>query len=221
MTASSAMAAGEHHAVRELLPFYVNRTLSELEQARVTRHLAQCASCHAEAEEQRQLASVIRAAPEWPANVEASWLRLEQRLDNEQPSRPFATQLNRAPRVWTRMAWPMGLAAAAAAVLLLVPLWIQERSSHDPAYRTLSSTPDSSAAAAFRVVFSPQATAGEIRELLDRMGYQIISGPSPRGVYALAPSVVQADNLDATLAELRGSPLVALAEPIASTGAEP
>lgn len=221
MSAPRAMSEREHRAVRELLPFFVNRTLSELEQARVTRHLVQCASCHAEAEEQRLLASVMRAAPERPANVEAGWSRLEQRLAEEQPLRRSGAHLSRASWNWTRMAWPLGLATAAAAVMLLVPLWTGERSSRDPAYRTLSSAPDSpAAAAAIRVVFSPQATALEIRELLDRMRYQIVSGPSSRGVYTLAPSEAQVSDLNATLAALRGSPLVALAEPVVSASAD-
>lgn len=220
MSASREMSEREHRAVRELLPFYVNRTLSDFEQTRVTRHLVQCASCHAEVEEQRLLVSVLRAVPERPANAAAGWSRLERRLAEKQPSGWFGARLRRASWNWTRMAWPLRLTTAAVAVMLLVALWTAERSSHDAAYRTLSSAPDAPAAAAIRVVFSPQATALEIRELLDRMRYQIISGPSSRGVYTLAPSEAQVSDSNATLAALRGSPLVALAEPVDSAGAD-
>lgn len=220
MSASREMSERDHLAVRELLPFYVNRTLSDFEQTRVTRHLAHCASCRAEAEEQRLLVSVLRAVPERAANSAASWSRLEQRLTEEQPSRWFGARL-RASWSWTRMAWTLRLTTAAVAVILLVALWPGERSAHEPAYRTLSSAPDvPAAAAAIRVVFSPQATALEIRELLDRMRYQIVSGPSSRGVYTLAPSETQASDSNATLAALRDSPLVALAEPVASAGVD-
>lgn len=221
MSVSREMSERDHRAVRELLPFYVNRTLSDFEQTRVSRHLVHCASCRAEAEEQRLLVSVLRAVPERPSNAAADWSRLEQRLAEEQSSRWFGARLHSASWSWTRMAWPLRLTTAAVAVILLVALWTGERSSHEPAYRTLSSAPDApAAAAAIRVVFSPQATALDIRELLDRTRYQIVSGPSSRGVYTLAPSVTQVSDSNATLAALRDSPLVALAEPVASAGVD-
>ena len=58
MSAHPAAAQQKHGGVRELLPFFVNGTLSELENARVIRHVTSCASCTAELGEQRRLSGV-------------------------------------------------------------------------------------------------------------------------------------------------------------------
>ncbi len=209
MSARQAVSQRQHPDVRELLPFFINGTLSELENARVMRHLASCASCHAELDEQRRLKDLMRAAPEPPGDAQSAWARLERALDAESRAR--------ARRRWVRLARMSGLslAAAAAMVLLLTPVVLVDPDSGATDYRTLTSaTPDSiTGSGAIRAVFVSQATVGDIEDLLDRTGLQIVSGPSPRGVYTLAPGTSASAAHDA-LAALRASPLVALAEPV-------
>jgi hypothetical protein len=168
----------QHADVRELLPFFINGTLSELENARVVRHLASCASCHAEREEQRRLRDLMRAAPEPPGDAQSAWTRLERALDAE----PRA----RAEHRWVRSAWTWGLslAAAAAMVWLFTPVVPVDPDSGATDYRALTSaTPDSLAVSGtIRAVFASQATLGDIGSV-DRTGLQIVSEPSPRGVY--------------------------------------
>lgn len=200
--------------VRELLPFFINGTLSELENARVMRHLASCASCHDDLGEQHRLQDLMRAAPEPPSDASLAWARLERTLDEESRHR---VQSRRVQSRWMRPAWMsgFGLAAAAALVLLLTPAVLNDPDSGAADYRTLTSAaPDPAAdSGAIRVVFVLQATVGDIEELLDRTGLQIASGPTPRGVYTLAPDASGSARHDA-LATLRASPLVALAAPV-------
>lgn len=204
--------------VRELLPFFINGTLSELENARVSRHLAGCASCHDDLGEQHQLRDLMRAAPEPPADPSLAWARLARTLDEESRARlqSHRIQSRRVRSRWMRPAWMsvFGFAAAAALVLLLVPTVLVDPRSGVADYRTLTSAaPDAAAdSGAIRVVFVSQATVGDIEDLLDRTGLQIASGPTPRGVYTLAPDANASVRRDA-LATLRASPLVALAAP--------
>jgi anti-sigma factor RsiW len=64
--------------VRELLPWYVNGTLSGEELAEVERHLRRCRRCRAEAEEFRELQASLSEALEEP---KPSMKLLESTLD--------------------------------------------------------------------------------------------------------------------------------------------
>ncbi len=48
------------HPVSDLLPWYLNETLSQEEQQQVQGHLTNCADCRAELEEMRQLQGAIQ-----------------------------------------------------------------------------------------------------------------------------------------------------------------
>lgn len=209
MSAHQAVSTREHPGVRELLPFFINGTLSELEHARVVRHAASCASCRAELDEQRRLMDLMRTVPETTGDARAAWARLERAVDAESQSG--------APNRWVRPAWiwSLGLAAAAAMVLLLTPIVFVDPDSRSNDYRTLTSATGEfpTGSGTIHAVFVPQATVSDIEKLLARARCQIVSGPSPRGVYTLAPSGTSAGAPDGALAALRASPLVTLAEP--------
>lgn len=215
MSASPVLSEREHVAIRELLPFFVNQTLSEHESARVSRHVAGCASCSREIDEQRRLGALLRAAPGREGDAQAAWLRMERRLQSESTASPARWSASRPERVWRL--------AAAVAVVLLIPAVAYFASRQSTPYRTATSQPAVPAAAggAIRAVFAPRTTLRDIEGLLQDAGYQIVSGPSPRGVYTLAPVTQDADGHDAALAALRASPLVALAEPVAENLGKP
>lgn len=213
MSAHPAAARQNHAGVRELLPFFVNGTLSELENARVMRHVAGCTSCIAELGEQRRLMGLMRSAPdELAGDPQSAWASLERTLDAEAQARP------RRRRVRPAWKWSLGLAAAAAVASLLAPIVLVSPLSGSNDYRTLTTaTPDSfTGDGTIRVVFKSNATVGGIDELLDRTGCQSVSGRSPRGVYTLDCGAGATVTRHA-LATLRASPLVALAEPTGET----
>jgi anti-sigma factor RsiW len=216
MSAHQAAATREHPVVQELLPFFINGTLSELERARVVRHLTGCANCRAALNEERRLMEWMRAAPDPAGDAQAAWARLARAVGTESRSR--------ARQRWWRpvWAWSLGLAAAAAVLLLFAPIVVVDQDSHTNAYRTLSSEPARmhAGSSTIRAVFVPRATLGDIEKLLAGTGCQIVSGPSPRGVYTLAVPDTSAAEPDEVLAALRASPLVALAEPVGAPGAE-
>ncbi len=86
------------HPANVLLPFHVNGSLSEKEEAEVCEHVRGCAACHAEIEALAGIAEVVRAAP----------LPI---LDGARPRRP--------PGIWAAL----GLAAALAVTLPMLGIW--------------------------------------------------------------------------------------------------
>lgn len=214
MSVHQAAATREHAVIQELMPFFINGTLSELERARVVRHVTGCSYCRAALDEERRLLQWMRAAPDRAGDAQAAWKRLARAVETESRSRE--RWLRPAP------AWSVGLAAAAAVLLLLTPVVVVDPESRNSAYRTLSSeaTDARVGSGTIRAVFVPRATVGDIENLLAGTGCQIVSGPSPRGVYTLAPSETSAAASNHALAALRASPLVALAELVGAPGAD-
>lgn len=210
----AAATTREHALIQELLPFFINGTLSELECARVVRHVTGCSNCRAALDEERRLLQWMRAAPDRAGDAEAAWQRLARAVETESRSRER--------RLRPAAAWSVGLAAAAAVLLLLTPVVVVDPESRNSAYRTLSSeaTDARVRGGSIRAVFVPRATLGDIENLLAGTGCQIVSGPSPRGVYTLAPPDMSAAASTDVLAALRASPLVALAELVDAPSAE-
>ncbi|MDX1999239.1 MAG: zf-HC2 domain-containing protein [Thermoanaerobaculia bacterium] len=115
-------------AVDAQLDAYFDGELSELDRARVERHVAHCATCAETLVAFEQLGDDLRAAYPWevcPPRVSAAVLELAR-----QESRETATRLVAPPR-WANFfaglvpapAWRPILVAAAAALVLAVPLW--------------------------------------------------------------------------------------------------
>lgn len=214
MSARPTLLQSEHANVRESLPFFINGTLSELEKARVMRHVGSCAPCQAELDAERRLMDWMHDSPRAASDPDAAWARLERALDSESRAR--------ARHRWMRLAGltSVGVAAAAAMVWLLGPTVSVGPDSSTRDYRTLTSSTVVGVAGGgtIRAVFIPQATVGDIKSLLDRTECQIVGGPSSRGVYTLTTRTGASATHDA-LAALRASPLVALAEPVGEASA--
>src|SRR4029077_7466970 len=120
------------------------------------------------------------------------------------------------------------LVAQAAMILLLLGAvaWSARRpglpaaAAPGAAYRTLSNPePAPVASVPLRVMFQPQATEREIRELLRGVNGEITAGPSASGAYTVAVPAA-GEPVRVVLAHLRSeSQVVILAEPVAG-GAE-
>jgi hypothetical protein len=126
-------------------------------------------------------------------------------------------RLREAP---TSLRWALAGQLAVIAALLGVLLRPAADATPD-AYRTLTSPATASAStgssAEIRVVFAPEITEGEIRELLRAERATIGDGPSSMGAYTLR--VRGAAERDRLLARLREHPRVQLAEPRAGSDA--
>lgn len=83
-------------------------------------------------------------------------------------------------------------------------------------FRTLSDPAPAIAPAGagrVRVVFAEDAAASAVRDLLLAAGARVVDGPSPFGVYTVAPAAAGETGVGDLLARLREDPVVVFAEP--------
>ena len=199
----------DHAAISELLPWYANNTLTRAEQALVEAHLPTCQTCQAQLAECRQLSSNLlthREQAAWqPSAMHFSQIMASiDGLASDGPANQSASspiQAARKPKqfslfapwlAWFKatpnpVAWLMvaeGFAIAALMLVVGIPSWQQTEA---PLFRTFS---DNKAVAVpglvrLSIVFTPEITELEIRELLQTQQGQIVQGPSMLGVYTL------------------------------------
>ena len=190
-----------HRSLQELLPWFVNRSLSEAQQAQVSAHLRDCEQCRQDVEMQKALAA---AAPELPAglDMERALGRLMPRLE----SRPVPPRRVRA--FWSGRGWmPWALAGQAAliAVLVVAP------QSPQPGYKVLGAAPHGEAGNMV-VAFKPEASVDDLRRLAQATGARIVDGPTVTGAYVLR---VDEAHQAQVAAAFKADPAVLLAEPLA------
>jgi hypothetical protein len=215
-----------HQRVWELLPWYANGTLAERERERVEAHLAACLRCQEEERVCRSTAGALAEAGEvapapHPVQLQRMLARVEESEREERESAggrrllaPLRSLVQATPR-------PLrgALAAQAAVILLLVGflVWSARHPTPPASYLTLSNPePAAVPSVRLRVMFSPQATEREIRDLLHGIQGKIKDGPSPSGAYTVEVPAAS-DPADVVLARLRSEPQVMLAEPAAGT----
>jgi hypothetical protein len=214
-----------HQRIWELLPWYANGSLGDREGMMVEAHLAACPCCQEEVLACQRTAEAMKDAGEVaPSPHPVQFQRVLARIDESEREERTGAGWTEPLRAWLVEPRPLrgALLAEAAVILLLVGLLAWQGSSLRPAaapapavYRTLS---DPAAAPAptlgLRVMFSPQASEREIRDLLQGVRGQITAGPSTIGVYTVEIPV-EGDPVAVVLARLRSEPQVAFAEPAA------
>ena len=153
-------SAHEHETTWSLLPWYLNGTLTDEEVESVREHLARCVSCRAEAEEQETLRQHIAATDSRPEHAPAAFAALEQRIDSQPAS------------FGGRSLWS-GALRLAAILAVAIGIWTATR----PNEFVVLADP-SACTGDLSIVFSQQATAHAIEQLLEREGLAISCGAS-------------------------------------------
>jgi len=217
-----------HRRIWELLPWYVNGTVSGADRERIEDHLTGCRRCRDEAEICRRTAMAVKglgdvAPSPHPVQLQRVLARID-RMENEAgaAAEDGEREEPRGPSVrrfgMPRRAFQMLVAQAALIVLLAgVLVWRELRTPLPPLYQTLS---DSAPAPAgrmihLRMMFSPKATEKEIRDLLLAVHGEITAGPSPIGAYTV--EVTAAYPVSVVLTRLRSDSLVTFAQPAAGS----
>lgn len=219
-----------HRRVWELLPWFVNGSLSERERVWVEAHLADCPRCQLEERACRGTAGAVKAEGEvapspHPAQLRRLLDRVEE-AEREERGRsrggrlpvPFRELIQATPRPLRGV-----LAAQVAVILVLVGVLAWDLTSSVPAgprnvYYTLAAEAPRLNTVHLRMMFSPRATEKEIRGLLLDVRGQITEGPSPLGVYTVAVPA-GGEPVKMLLARLRSEPQVVFVERAA--GEEP
>ncbi len=200
-----------HAQTQLLLPWYLNGTLKETEEARVARHLSECAECREDLEMERTLAREVRTLPR---DAEHGWAALKARVEG---SRADGVRVDRTPPASSQIAlfnrriplrW--AVAAQAASLALMIPILALVLARPQPLYRTLGSA-SGAAVGNLVVVFKPDASEATLRRILTQSQARIVDGPTATDAYVLH---VAADRRAAVLARLKSDRDVSLAEVI-------
>jgi hypothetical protein len=196
-----------HSRALELLPWFVNGTLTGAEREAVEQHTRACIACRRELKEQQRLHAAVRARRTVDVSAEAGFDRLNAELDG-------ATRAERPRwRVRYATAVPFAVAAAAGLAVLAILLLLNPLPTLDGNYSTLA-TPPASDAALLDIVFAGDTTAAEIQELLDDIRGEIVAGPSEIGRYSVRIAGDQPNG--ELLAALAADPRVRFAGPALS-----
>ena len=210
----------EHGFVLEQLPWYLAQALDVQSTRRVREHLEHCESCQQAHAREATWVTAMCDSPAVDLAPQAGLSTVLQRIERrERRVAGWARLL--AP--WTALrntrtlAFATAVQAAAIVGLVLVLGIMMKRETTGQDYRTLSNAviARSGDTPQLRLVFDDRLTSIEIRQLLDRVGGQIVDGPGPRGIFTVSlPHAAGTDDEEAQAAVqwLRERPGVRLAE---------
>ncbi|MCR4332444.1 MAG: zf-HC2 domain-containing protein [Sulfuricaulis sp.] len=185
------MTATRNDHPDELLPWYINDTLTGQEQREVMNHLETCERCRREIAWLQKIRARIKA-DESGAPGEFGLNRLMRDIHREQtvPARK---------RSW----WQPALAAAA--VIIVVQAAVLMNFMYQPAPITSLGEP-SAEGVVLQVKFAPNSTAQQIRDLLQKVHGTLIGGPGALGIYRIRLEGVtntQDETIQGTISDLR------------------
>lgn len=210
MSAHHSSEPYDHEACWDLIPWYVNETLTTEEAERVVRHVDACETCRMEVREQRRLADALSHDANERADVDDGWQRLLRALDVE-PQGPSSRRTSRQRFL---------IAAAIVQLVLFGGMigfvgWLHAPSNQSR-FRTLS-TPAAltTVGSRLRVVPAPETTVSTLQASLLAVDGRIIDGPTPAGAFTVSVPVARREE---ALSALRSEPFILLAEPLPSEG---
>ncbi|MEO8628741.1 MAG: zf-HC2 domain-containing protein [Betaproteobacteria bacterium] len=200
----------DHQHAAEMLPWFVNGSLSPIERVIVERHVGECLGCRQEIDNLRALqAAIVRDDSD--AAATQAFRRLRPRIERASFGMNAARWLRTLIDQW--LAAPVWLRGAVVAQLALIAVLagalLERAETHY--YHTLS-TPAASVTARgdVIVVFTAGSAEQDIRQVLARSHARIVDGPTPDGAYTLA---ITGGTEQAALAQLRAERPVKFAEP--------
>jgi hypothetical protein len=202
----------EHRDITELMPWYLNGTLSEPDRQSVESHLNECERCRDEFAQERRIHHAVSAGAAVEYMPAASLKRLLTQIDQLDDDRIDAPATpRRAPfRGWHAAAASVAVLAMGAA-LVQFRGWIPSAPENTSrSYHTVTDARPKPPGEVIRAVFSPTITLIELQAVLDEAQLRIVSGPTEAGVYSLAPN--SSRPVSSSLALLRRHTSVRFAE---------
>jgi anti-sigma factor RsiW len=203
-----------HAEALELLPWYVNGTLSDAEHAGVERHIRGCLPCRVALQEQCHLAALLKQQPTVPLSAESGFERLVAEIDAQRQPRRHDIG-SRAPRL-ARFATVAALAASFALAAWLVTLGTD--SSPDATFVT--ATQSGAGAVEIDVVFVAEVSETDKRALIREIGGNV-GEPNSIGRYRVRLVDRDADRAEEIIAHLRSDARVRFAARAYSSEQQP
>lgn len=201
--------------LHDLVPLYVNRTLTGQELEAFETCLADDETLQEEVREFEEIAGLYQSiTAETPIPSTHLYQRILANIGPASVPRPAEGILSTV-RDWLstgfaspRVAWAVAGVQCAVILLMLGGLFTSEYT-----FRTLSSREGPPAGeVSVNLVFLGNATENEIREMLNRLGARIVDGPSREGLYVVRVRIGEEEKSEEVLEALRAEKLVAFAE---------
>lgn len=221
---------GNHATVWQLLPWYLNGSLSGDEQQSVAMHTTVCLVCHKELGLQRALRESVRASELDEVMLTSSFDRLSAQIAaaaNPLPSGVVSIRSRIVAGVgsWIRQL-PMPAYAAAAALVLAVGVGYSTfNDSQQPVnntFRTLSnSTAPATTTANLRIIFAQELSTSERAAILNQSQLTAVSGPDEHGMYYVKSASQTLQATEAALTQLRANEQIEFAESVLATSTNP
>jgi anti-sigma factor RsiW len=195
----------EHEKYLELLPWYVNGTLSDGERAELSAHLKQCLSCNAALKQERHLIGLARQHDHLGVERRHGMNALLERIDTGSARRASLS----APRALLGY----GLAAVFGALIVWGVVSLGGRQAAGIADEPFSTLSDGGVAAANRidVIFVETPDAPALDRLLSDVGGTVVGGPTGLGRYTIEVTPVSDRGIQDLIDELRQDPSVRFA----------
>ena len=188
-----------HQHVTELIPWYVNGTLTRQEHTVVDEHVRECLPCRRALKDEESVRGILQQARVPTPHREG----LDRLLEQIQPQQRPRHSRSRSG------AW-LALAACAASVAIIYSGVANRPVDVDPAFRTLTSA-QQPGAAQVDVVFSASADRLDIEQFLTDRNARIMAGPSAIGRYTLA--LPPGEDMQAEVASMRTDARIRFAGP--------
>lgn len=216
------------HTRAELtIPWLVNGSLPADAEPALREHIATCAECQENYEEQQRVREAMRAEGPLVFAAESSYQKLLTRMQNPQadeepPTAVSAVDRADAPHSF-RQGPPVVRWLAAAVILQAFALglgawaWHSSVAARTAGYVTLTSAPPSyDSGTRVRILFRTDLSVGALQGVLNGVGAHIIDGPADGDVYTLGFAQPPDSHaaLEKRIAALRGNPVVLFAEPV-------
>ncbi len=201
--------------LRELIPLYLNKRLSEKERKEFEFALDKYPELKRELEEFSKIKEVYKEIEhEIPLPSSVLYQRIlknikpEAKLALTPPLRGYIERLQNFLNNFfssPRLSWGVAVVQFAVIILLVITLVRGDR------FRTLSSTyAPPKDIVRVNIIFDKESREKEIREVLNKVGAMIIRGPSPEGLYIV--EMKERKDIEEVLAGLRKTKVVRFAE---------
>ena len=218
MDTNDTAAAGTHRRAWEQIPWVVNGSADAADRELVQTHAINCTDCADELARQAQLHTAMADSVLPAHDPGAALQRLLSRIDRVEGDEVVGqTGTARPNGRWTRwlaaavVVQAVGLAALAGAVCE------RPRTSD---YSVLTRSAEPVAGASIRLVPAASLQIGQLQAVLSQAGVQIVDSHGDGSILSLAPRPgVAPMAVPDSLAVLRATPGVLLAEPIATDAA--
>ena len=177
----------EHEQTLELLPWYVNDTLSGKDEEVVLKHLADCRACQTERDRLYEIQDVIQESDTPLMGYELSLRRVMRRVELSEKNRESTEDVELLQRVLQQKHkyLPIGIAASIFSLVMAGAAWMNfDNSSSINEFQTLSTeVPNVGSMHRMELGFVSPIPAATLRQALIETHSNIVSGPDQNGNY--------------------------------------